>query len=212
MKVQSACLIFSVFVGITCAATSPPDIPPDKISWEADDLSWAAPVTKKPTTGLRMGRFKVTYEKTRLSDVMSVAGGEIAAHGDGAEYILWLCYTIDNSKQRQRLWIISGGEIGGPDHEITDITAQMTKDGPSRDCPELARELQPVSFNNGLWLGVPESRATSLFREAPASRGLWRATYYKHKLPGDCQLGNSLVWQVVDGVINTINAGQISSC
>jgi len=102
--------------------------------------------------------------------------------------------------------------MGGPEHDITDITAQVTKDEPRRDCPALARELQPVSFSNGLWLGDPESRVTWMFNEAPASKGLWRAIYYKHKLPGDCQLGNSLVWEVVDGVIITINAGQISSC
>jgi len=86
MKVQSACLIYVVFVGVTLAAAPPPDIPPDKISWEADDLSWAAPVTKKPTMGLRMGRFKVKFEKTRLSDVMAMAGGDIASRGDAAEY------------------------------------------------------------------------------------------------------------------------------
>jgi len=90
--------IVIVFGAVVCAATPPPDIPPDKVSWDLDNLSWAAPVTNKPTTGLRMGRFKIVFEKTRLSDVMAVAGGEMAEHGDAAEHNLWLCFTVNDSK------------------------------------------------------------------------------------------------------------------
>jgi hypothetical protein len=202
--------LFATIVAATSDAMSPPVIP-------FDDIDWAAPLTRKPTTGLIMGRLHVMFEKTRLSDVLQEAGGAIAEQGDAGEHVLWLCYTITNKSQTQRLWITSSGEMGGRDHTVSGILAQVVSDGPTSDCPTLPTALRPVSLSNHLWLGITQTRLVSIFGASPGIRGAWRGYLYQGKLKGSCEpdgfdVLNSIEWTTNDGLLDAIDASQVTSC
>jgi hypothetical protein len=191
------------------AATPPPDIP--------ESISWATSVSKKPTTVLKMGQLKVALEETTLLDVLVEASGDIAQHGDAGERALWLCYTVVDARRSARLWIISDGEMGGADHYVTSFAMQVTAGGPTQDCPALREKLKPVSLSNGLWLGDAAAKPTSLFGRSTGQKGPWRGYLYRGKTAGQCapdgfDVENWLVWTTANGVIETIVAGQVTSC
>ena len=69
-----------------------------------------------------LGAFRIQFEKTTLREVQQAASsGSIAQQGDAAGHILWICYTAVHGGAKERIWIISHGEMGGPDHAVTEI-------------------------------------------------------------------------------------------
>ena len=196
--------------GVAAAAARPPAPP-------FEDISWAARVASKPTMGLMLGPASVTLEETPLADVARVAGGAIAEPGSAGEHAYSLCHTIADGQTIVRLWLVSDAEMGGPDHKVTEITAQIVDDGPTPDCPALRQSLRPVSFSNGLWIGIPEALAESKFAVTPAIREPWRAYFYLGKLPGKCgpdgfDVLNWVTWKSSSGIVDSIVAGQVTSC
>jgi len=170
----------------------------------------------KPATGLRLGPFKVEFERTTLARVLAAAGsGTIQHEGDAAESIYWLCYTIGGT---QRLWIVASGEMGGSEHAVTDVTAQrMDRVKASADCPVLSSKLQPVSLQHGLWIGVSDEVALQALGTPSYSKDSWRYFEYQSKVKGDCQpegfdIINSLAYELSEGKVVTLVAGQVTSC
>ena len=194
--------------GVAAAATPPPAPP-------FEDISWAAHVASKPTMGVMLGAASVTLEETPLTDVVRVAGGAIAAPGGAGEHAYSLCYTIVEDQTTVRLWLISDAQGGGPDHKVTEITAQIVDHGATPDCPALRLSLRPVSFSNGLWIGTGEALAESKFSVSPAIREPWRAYVYLGKLPGEgdpdgFDVLNWLTWKSNGGSLDSIVAGQVT--
>jgi hypothetical protein len=160
-----------ILLATAVAAATPPPAEPD-------DEDWEAPLPHKPSTGLMLGQYKVRFEETRLRDVMLRAGGYIQQQGDAGENIYWLCYTIADDKLPQRLWIIAHGEMGGPDHDITDVMGLVTADKPTSDCPSLPEKLQPVRLSSGIWLGAPATSPAARLKKEPGRNGEWRGYFY----------------------------------
>ena len=134
--VVSATLIAPAF-----AQTAPPELPFPDVSWKA--LSKA-----KPATHLKMGALEVRFEETTLWAISGTAGlGTMHHQGDAGKSIYWLCYTMQGGAQTQRIWIVAHGEMGGPDHAVTMVTAQELTPTvrPTIDCPALPSTLQPLS-------------------------------------------------------------------
>jgi hypothetical protein len=201
-----------MFVNFDDLPSAPPPRP------LVNNLSTATRIDKNPTTGLTMGRLEVFFEKTRLKDVLVAAGGELSQQGDGAEHVFWICYTILDAKQSARLWIISNAEMGGREHAVTSVAAQLEAvANPTQTCPALPATLQPVSFSNGVWLGIAGSRASAFFGDAPYHNEPIQTFVYRGKVPGKCESDgfdvlNWLEWKVNDGFLVQVYAGQVTSC
>jgi hypothetical protein len=191
------------------AATAPPRLPFDSVSWKP--LS-----TAKPASELRLGNFSVIFEDTTLDLVRAAAGSaDIQGQGDGGERIYLVCYTLEGAA---RVWIGSHGEMGGANHAVTSVIGQEQNDvRPTDDCPALPKQLQPISLDNGLWLGATEKEATKVLGPVSHSEGPWRSFDYQGKVPGNCapdgfDLTNWILYKADSGRIVEIAAGQVTSC
>ena len=128
MKLSTVCcaLVYS-----TAIAASPPQLPVQTM--------WAPSLSKQPSTGAMLGNFRITFEKTTLSEVMlAVPGGSVLHEGDAGGSVYWLCYSNPGVGYLDRIWIQSSGEMGGPDQVVTEITAErLHNTKPTADCPVL---------------------------------------------------------------------------
>jgi hypothetical protein len=194
----------------TAIAASPPQLPIESM--------WAPSLSKQPTRGLMLGNFRITFEKTTLSEVMlAVLGGNVLHKGDAGGSVYWLCYSNPGVGYIDRIWIQSSGEMGGPDQAVTEITAERLHDiKPTADCPPLAANMRSVAFNGRLWLGVRERKVESLLGPPSLRRGPWRSFDFQGKIAGACQGGFDLTSWLVTKTENNraalIAAGQITSC
>jgi hypothetical protein len=208
LAIVSATVIAPVFAQI-----APPELP-------FSNLSWKALSKKKPATHLKLGELEVRFEETTLRAISGAAGlGTMHHQGDAGESIYWLCYTIRGGSRTQRIWILAHGEMGGPEHAVTMVTAQEFEPTvqATSDCPSLPSALQPVFVAQHIWLGTPESKALKALGRPSHQKGLWRSFNYEGKVPGHCQpegfdLMNWLVFRIAQGRIVEISAGQVTSC
>ena len=219
-----ALLAIAIMAASGAAADTSGDAPPPPLP-PFEDLGWTAKVATQPAARLTLGQFQVIFERTQLGEVAAAAGGAIAHRGDAGNSIRWLCYDLDGRRRRQRIWIVSGGEMGGRDQLITGIVAGVVKAGPraphsadlAKACPALPVTLLPVTFNNGVWLGMPVTSLAAMFGAPPGTLGSWSGYRYEHRGDGTCKPNgfdvlNSLQWQSAGGVVTAIDAGQVSSC
>jgi hypothetical protein len=215
-KVLTGCVLTTVIYAASVLASTPPPVVDESIS--QSDVSWRAPA--KPSSGMKMGGFRITFEETTLAQVMKATGlGTIQQHGDAAEHVLWLCYTAVTNGKTSRLWIESSGEMGGPEHDITEIGVQSIAKGPvPSDCPVVPQKFTKLSFDKGLWLGAPEDAVRKTFPVGLLQSDAHAFVGYDGKVPGDgkCQDGydllNSMYLIFEAGIVVAINAGQVTSC
>jgi len=194
------------------AETPPPHTPFDAITWKAT-------MKRKPSTGAKMGSFSVRFEKTTLDDVRKAASaGTISHHGDANESIYWLCYTNVTPIQTEKIWIISHGEMGGPEHFVTNISAELlANERATADCPALPEKLKPMVLDSHLWLNASASGVRAKLGNPSYQKGPWRSFDYQGKLRGDCEGGgfdvvNWLLLRFEKGRVNSLYVGQITSC
>lgn len=194
------------------AETPPPAAPFDAINWKAT-------IKQRPSTGLHMGTLPVRFEKTTLDDVRRAAStGEIAHRGDAGESVYWLCYTNLGVTQVERIWVVADGEMGGPEHYITNIRAELLpNESATADCPALPNSLKPLSLENHLWLGASKAGATTKLGAPSFQKGAWRSYDFQGKVPGNCQGGGfdllvSLLLHFQNGHVNSLQIGQVTSC
>lgn len=197
----------------TCSADTPPPTQPFTA------MSWPALSENKPTIGLDMGAFRIEFEKTTLAMAIDAAGvGKIEQHGDAGEHILWVCYTLATPKQDERVWLISSEEMGGPKHAITAVSAQiLLSKEKNDDCPSLPLVMQPVSFNNGIWLGEKQSNAIKILGKPSHQDKSWTIFDFKGTIAGTCEpdgydVMNWFLFNTQNGRLKTILAGQVTSC
>jgi hypothetical protein len=202
-----------VSASLSSFAETPPPIAP------FDAITWKATMKRKPSTGLKMGTFRVLFEKTTLDDVRRAASvGEIAQRGDAGESAYWLCYTNAGPKQTERVWIVAHGEMGGTAHHITNISAELVPNGiATADCPALPKKLLPLSVDNQLWLSAPEGAALAKLGAPSYKKEAWRSYDFQGKVPGKCKGGGFdlsawLLLHLQNGRVNSLQAGQVTSC
>jgi hypothetical protein len=208
LLVRRQLLFIAVVTFVASAAAEPPPSDP------FESVDWPASMREEPTKGITLGTFRVEFETTTLSEVQHVAKvGAIEQRGDAAEHILWLCYSITRGEGSERIWIISSGEMGGPEHSITEVAAQRRKSGTApSDCPSLPRGMQPASLDKRVWLGSTEAELEQNFGPPSHSQGAWRSYFFTKDVSGDCTEGNSLDIKLEGGRVAELNAGQITSC
>jgi hypothetical protein len=76
---------------------------------------------------------------------------------------------------------VSSGEIGGPDHRVTEIVEELTeKDaGASTDCAIIPEKFSPVVFDSKLHLGM--SRLEVITALGPPSKSEAAQIVYSHE-------------------------------
>lgn len=202
----SAIIISFVTVGYVYAAESPPRTPSSSINWPTLSSS-------KPTTGFKMGDFGIIYEETSLGEIKSKIGsGRIDHEGDAAESTYWLCYTV----QQERIWIMSG-EMGGSKHDVLNVAVKSGEFKASTDCPELPVQFQPISFDHGLRVGETEYSVVKALGSPSHREGKWMSYNYTGKedqfcKPWGADVTNWALFEVENGHVISIRAGQVTSC
>jgi hypothetical protein len=202
-----------VIASINAFAETPPPATP------FDAMNGRAAIKQRASTGLHMGTLLVRSEKTTLDDVRRAASvGAIAHRGDAGESAYWLCYTNLGATQVERIWVVADGEMGGPEHYITHISAALQPNGgATADCPALPNSLKPLSLDNHLWLGASKTYATTKLGAPSFQKGAWQSYDFQGKVPGSCQGGGfdllaSLLLHFQNGHINSLQVGQLTSC
>jgi len=205
--------VLSVIVHRSSHAEGPPPFP--DVVWPSDKRG-VATLKKRPVTGLVMGKFRAEFERTKLEDIRRAASvGEIRHQGDAAESVWWLCYTNVLATGVERIWLMSG-EMGGGE-VVTELRAQRgAGGGASADCPALPDRLKPLSLDGGLWLGAPESAVVARLGAPLFQNEGWWYHAYEGKVPGACEGGfdliNVLRLEFIGGRVNSLGAGQMTSC
>lgn len=208
-------LLLGILIGASLNAFA--ETPPPVAAFDA--INWKATMKRNPSTGLQMGAFPVRFEKTSLDDVRRAAStGEIAHQGDAGKSAYWLCYTSLGGTQAERIWVVAGGEMGGPEHYITNISAELLPNGSAtEDCPALPNNLKPLSLESHLWLGASESVATAKLGAPSYRKGGWQSYDFRGKVAGNCEGGGFdlsawLLLHFQNGRVNSLQVGQLTTC
>ena len=79
------------------------------------------------------------------------------------------------------MWVVSGGELGGPDHLVTEIVVDRAEQdaGSSTDCPVIPEEFSPIVFDGKLHLGM--SRQEVITALGPPSKSEAAQIVYSHQ-------------------------------
>jgi len=193
------------------------DTPPPKYPFDA--VTWDATLKAEPSLGLKMGPTYVRLEQTTLNDVRrTISIGDIAHQGDASESVYWLCYTNVTSTAVERLWIMANGEMGGSEHSITNITAQLLPKGSAtKDCPALPRRFTPLSLDHHIWLQDSVSSILKKLGRPSYQKGRWWSFDYQGKVPGNCEgegfdLVNSLLVETNHGRVRSLSLDRVTSC
>ncbi len=137
-----------------CSAQTPP--PP----FDEHALDRVPPtVVKRLATRFSLGAFAGRFEETPLGAVREAVGeGTVQHQGDAGGSIHWLCYR----RAQHRLWL-SSGEIGGPDHLVTEIVEELTEKDTeaSADCAVIPEKFSPLVFDGKLHLGMSRSEVVT---------------------------------------------------
>lgn len=143
----------------------PPDLPAN--------AAGAATLARMPASRLRLGALDIVLEETTLARVQEALGaGTIAERGAAGERILWLCYTIEGEHGRQRLWLVSSGELGGADHVVDGIAAAFVPAGAPvpASCPLLPARLT-LALDREIWLGLTRDELIRRLGKPSQERG-----------------------------------------
>lgn len=133
-----------------CSAQTPPS------SYDEHAFDGVPPtIVKRLATRFSLGAFAGRFEETPLGAVREAVGeGTIQHQGDAGASIYWLCYR----RAQHRLWI-SSGDIGGPDHRVTEIVEELTEKETetSTDCAVIPEKFATLVFDGKLHLGMSRS-------------------------------------------------------
>ena len=158
-----------------CAAQTPPP-PTDEYALERVPPT----VVKRLATRFSLGAFAGRFEKTTLGAVREAVGaGTIQHQGDAGGSLYWLCYR----RGQHRLWL-SSGEIGGPDHLVTEIVEELAGNdtGTPADCAVLPEKFAPLVLDGKLHLGMSRSEVVKALGRPSKSEAAQMMYYHAGKL------------------------------
>ncbi len=179
--------------GLSDDATAPPGLTSDEV--DGQESGFPPNTDRVPAAGLNLGDFRVNFEGTGLFKIaLAIPSGPLSESGQEHYNRHWLCYTIDQG-ERQRLWITSDYEFGGPELAALGVTATVLQEGEGAtdDCPLLPPKYNPVLLDSGVWLGLSRWDLATKFPSVRIA-GTTRP-YFSSVRPagGDFEVGNFLV-------------------
>jgi hypothetical protein len=167
-------------------------------------------VARSLATRFSLGAFAGRIEETQLDAVRDMVGeGTIQHQGDAGDSIYWLCYR----RPQHRLWLVSHGEMGGPEHAITEVVEELTeKDARvSTDCPILPDKFSPFVLDGKLRLGM--SRQAVIAALGPPSKSKAAQIVYTHegKLADGFDETGWLVLRFREGKLVSMRGGKVTT-
>ena len=154
-------------------------------------------INKMPVTVLTLGNYYIRLEITLLVDVKNrIKSGVIQHQGDASEYVQWLCYTIPDGLESQRIWIASS-EMGGGKVDV--VIAERISDtlNINKYCPVLPNIYRPVKMDRNIWLGTKiEELDNSLGKPLFERGGLRIYDYFGKKTLPDKESADNVVTMV----------------
>lgn len=200
-----------MLAGVAHAALPPPAIPDEMLNTPTTTLTLPS--------GATLGDYHLRFEETTLAQIQQTikVNSGIAHQGDAGDSIYWLCYTLPAKHAGQRLWLIASGEMGGPEHSITELAVQRANGAtPTADCPALPSRFQPVKLDNStVWPGQTQDEALLHNGGGHQSDNWLFLSSEKWVPPGTCEEAaqeNSLYIHTVFGRVDIVDAGQITAC
>ncbi|PIT02784.1 hypothetical protein TSA1_20020 [Bradyrhizobium nitroreducens] len=175
MRLKKTLFLLLLFLAIPadhCSAQTPPP-PLHEHAFERVPST----VAKRLAIRFSLGAFAGRFEETPLGAVRKAVGaGTIQHQGDAGDSIYWLCYR----RAQHRLWVVSSGEMGGPDHRVTEIVEELTeKDAETpTDCAVIPEKFAPVVFDGKLHLGMSRSEVVTAL--GPPSKSEAAGMVYSH--------------------------------
>jgi len=151
------------------------------------DVAPSPTLKTTPSTSLLLGSIPIVFDKTTLGEAMKqIKAGQIQHQGDAGDSIYWLCYSIRTPGGWEHLWLLSHGEMGGPEHVILGIAAKTSSSAlPSTSCPILPDHLRPVKLNSGLWLRAQTEEMRKELGKPSLQQGQWLHYESQRELVGD---------------------------
>jgi hypothetical protein len=185
----------------TLAETSEPPPPID------EKITVNATLKVDPVQGIQIGSIIAKFEKTTLGEILKTVGvGSIEHAGEAGDSQYWLCYSLPS----QRVWFISHGEMGGPDHALTQVQAISTKStSESKTCPTLPIRFQSISMNFG-WIGSTKDNLLKALGQPSKKQDGRYYFYYLGKEPGVYE-GKKMEWDVIGYIEVTTTKDVVSS-
>lgn len=213
----AGCLLSLACAPAPISAKTPPPVLP---SWRV--MPYRATLRSEPAAGFALGVFSARFEHTTLDEVRhALHAGQIEQQGDAGGYILWLCYTNMHAAPAERIWIVSSGEMGGPDHTVQEIDIENAPSGgPSHDCPSLPKAMTPVIVGAGLEIGSPLSSVVLHLGQPSVAWRHWLSFDFERPSRGNCAAGNIMRFDLTNwlmlrslhGRVESLFAGQVTSC
>ncbi|WP_271609624.1 hypothetical protein [Bradyrhizobium sp. CCBAU 21359] len=168
-------LLFAIPAGDCSAQTPPP--PVSEHAFERVPPT----VVKRLATRFSLGAFAGRFEETRLGAVREAVGeGTVQHQGDAGGSIYWLCYR----RAQHRLWVVSSGEMGGPDHLVTEVVEELTEKDTetSADCAIIPEKFAPLVFDGKLHLGMSRLEVVKALGPPSKSEAAQMVYYHEGKL------------------------------
>jgi len=159
-----------------CSAPTPPP-PVDEQAFERVKPT----VVKRLATRFSLGAFAGRFEETPLGAIRKAVGeGTIRHQGHAGGSIYWLCYR----RAQHRLWVVSSGEMGGPDHLVTEIVEELAEKDTetSTDCASIPGKFAPLVFDGKLHLGMSRLEVIKALGPPSKSQAAQMVYYHEGKL------------------------------
>jgi hypothetical protein len=192
----------------TALACDPVDLTEPPSGFGAADDAFVE-LDRNPVVPLHLGALVVDLEKTTLADVQHAAGvGEVHHHGDAAESMDWLCYSLPATNDR--VWLTSS-EMGGGT-VIDGVLAERFADGlPAlAACPALPEALASLRFGDGFALGATPEQAQRTFGKPRPAGDNWHYIY-SGTVDGQFELSGEASVHFTDGRVGGVRLGQTTS-
>lgn len=164
-------LLFAIPADVCFAQTPPP--PLDEYAFDRVPPT----VVKRLATRFSLGAFAGRFDETSLDAISQAVGeGTIQHQGDAGGSIHWLCYR----RAQHRLWVMSG-EIGGPDHLVTEIVEEVTEKDTeaSTDCAIIPEKFAPLVLDGKLHVGMSHREVVRVL--GPPSKSEAAQMMYSHR-------------------------------
>jgi hypothetical protein len=164
---------------------------------------------------VHLGRLRIGFERTRLSDLRRrFPGLKIRTQGDASTAQAWTCFTVGTGKARFQVWPSSGELLGG---DIIDgVTVLAGQPWSLQRCPKVETGAGPAALDAGVWIG--STRAELLKRLGPPSAVAGAAVIYDfetpapNRSPGGCSVSGRLVFELARGRVAKLATGKHTSC
>lgn len=139
-----------------------------------------------PASSIKMGKVSITFDKTSLGEaIKEIKAGKIQYQGDAGESEYWTCYSRRSGDVWEQIWLLSHGEMGGPEHVVGGVAAKISSRKPSASCPELSENLRQVQLDNGLWLGATTEEIKKKYGKPSLQQKQWLHYESEKELVGD---------------------------